>query len=308
MKRRKISRLFRFAVLSTSFLFSFSFLTATPAASPTVPTMEIEILPGVYVNGAKKAYVPLGQLVALKYYAVESYEGKWQQVQATVNLYSGGVLIDSQVSSLKADGYPKLAVFDPPVVKGKKNYGPFLVCAYFKDARGNTSPKAPCSDSSWIAIEVPIFLVSNGCGGQTGYKKIDQWEKTLLDERTLGNKTVDFRPACNAHDAGYSGFTIKNPRTGEVIDYLRYSRNMVDGEFLLDFQKICEKNFPLDGSDVIAAGSCYQWAGRYFSAVSQIGSFFYDANPVLPGIQTKYERPVAGTVGPRAVGFKRNNT
>ena len=282
---------------------------ANSVATPK-PNLEIELLPGVYDGKTRIKYVPLGQLISVKYVPTESYEGKFQTVQATVNLYSDGVLIQTETNSnITADGYPKMVVFNPPVKKGKKDYGPFLVCAYFKDIFGNTTAKAPCSASTWIPIEVPLVLVSNGCGGQTGYKKIDEWEKLLLDKRKLGTIEVDFRPACNLHDAGYSGFTVKQPRTGAVVDYLRIPRYMVDTEFLAELSKICEQNFPTGKSDLAASTSCFQWAMRYYSAVRMIGKVFYDANPVKFGIQTTYDKPATGTAtGAALAGFARSNS
>lgn len=285
------------------------FIPVVTNAETVKPTLEIELLPGVYDGKTRIKYVPLGQLISVKYVPTESYEGKFQTVQATVNLYSDGVLIQTETdSNITADGNLKTVVFDPPVKKGKKDYGPFLVCAYFKDVFGNTTTKAPCSASMWIPIEVPLVLVSNGCGGQTGYKKIDEWEKLLLDKRKLGKTEVDFRPACNVHDAGYSGFTVKQPATGEVVDYLRMPRYMVDTAFLADLTKICNQNFPVGKSDLAASSSCYEWATRYFSAVRMIGKVFYDANPVKFGIQSSYVKPAAGmATGAALAGFARSN-
>jgi hypothetical protein len=92
----------------------------------------------------------------------------------------------------------------------------------------------------------------NGCGGEG----VPAWITHILD----GFKEADFRPACNAHDVCYG-------RCGET-------QERCDKELRDDLQAICRATYGTD--DFEHRGVCVNQAGKYYKAVSSIGSTFYE--------------------------------
>lgn len=174
----------------------------------------------------------------------------------------------------------------------KKFFGPFYFCVWAEDAAGNRSAGAPNSSCAWRPIEVSMLALFyadkvNGCGPNHG------WATTaplnlLLDKRTWGETTVNFRPACNAHDAGYWGYAFENPVTGKVVDTRPWTRNQVDREFQANLDTICARS--LRGQpDLITScqtDSTYG-ATAYYAWVDWGGRGGFDSDATADGTQNQ---------------------
>ena len=105
---------------------------------------------------------------------------------------------------------------------------------------------------------VDIATISNGCGGGP-YASLVKVQNLLGDSSTYRNSlnpfgtryTVDFRPACNLHDAGYSGAYVWDAINGRWYDAFDRSKAEIDTKFLLDMQKLCEKQIPADAPEAL---------------------------------------------------------
>lgn len=94
---------------------------------------------------------------------------------------------------------------------------------------------------------VDIAAISNGCGGGK-YKILIAAQNAFGDSSTYRNSlnpfgqrfTVNFRPACDLHDAGYSGAYVWDNINGKWVDYFPMSKQLVDAKFLFDMRKLCE--------------------------------------------------------------------
>jgi hypothetical protein len=100
---------------------------------------------------------------------------------------------------------------------------------------------------------------------------------------------VNFRPACDMHDAGYSGGIVVDPVLVFIADTRGMSRSSVDSLFLTDLNTICNRSIPAYAP--VARTSCYGMAFTYYSAVRAAGWWSYDANPAVTGTQFTGTRP-----------------
>jgi hypothetical protein len=131
---------------------------------------------------------------------------------------------------------------------------------------------------------------SNGCGPAwlPGFP-------LLINQQTFGGKdsvskvnvsfTVNFKRACDLHDAGYAGLFVINRFGASPLDYGTYSKAAVDTKFFYDLCKICDETIP--ASNAKAREKCkglHLGALAYYYAVSsKAGLLSFDCNPTLPG-------------------------
>lgn len=159
------------------------------------------------------------------------------------------------------------------------------------------SRKAPRSVCKWVDVLVPIKNVSNQCGG-AGWDKVVQFQNwvgntsSFYDRRLNESFTADFTDACNLHDAGYGGATVRDILDGKrgdrpIVNFRLWSRGEVDKKFLEDMRKICVREIPKRAAG--ARKACREGRGRY-RAVRAVGGYFFDADLRKPGTQRKGHR------------------
>jgi hypothetical protein len=100
---------------------------------------------------------------------------------------------------------------------------------------------------------------------------------------------VNFRPACDMHDAGYDGGIVVHPIRGFVVDTRGMSRQSVDFLFLNDLMLSCEQQ--IGANAFVARSLCVTQAHIYFTAVRGFASSRFDASPAVPGTQPTGARP-----------------
>lgn len=160
---------------------------------------------------------------------------------------------------------------------------------------GEQFTKTPCSTPR----VVPISSVANGCGG-------GEWASLLAVQNYLGNTSkfadsnvnplartypVNFKDACDLHDAGYSGAVVRDKLTGLVVDFRTWSRKRVDDKFLADMQYLCKRQLP--GTAFTAIKNCMSTGGNFsvgaksrYNVVRCWGNLLFDADPTKPGRQS----------------------
>lgn len=197
-------------------------------------------------------------------------------------MFSDGtaVMTGKTSSFIKADGSTQKAWWRYPTGET----GPFYECFWAKDKAGNVSEGAPYSTCAWLSIEVPITLVSNGCGGSAWGDQVVAILNWIGDKRTYGKKTVNQRPACNLHDAGYSGATVRKLRSKQLIDYRTMSREEVDQRFASDLASQCRHYLPKKKKAL--RKECLEESYIYVGLVRQHGLEVYDADATTHGTQT----------------------
>jgi len=100
---------------------------------------------------------------------------------------------------------------------------------------------------------------------------------------------VNFRPACDMHDAGYDGGLVFDTLTGAVVDTRFQSRLTIDNRFYNDLITLCNRQ--IGGNAFVARSLCYSIAATYYGAVRAAGWALFDANPAVPGTQSSGTRP-----------------
>ncbi|MCL4294040.1 MAG: hypothetical protein KJ056_13630 [Acidimicrobiia bacterium] len=248
-----------------------------------------------------------GKKVVLEF-AVEDDSG-----QATVHLglYQGGALLwSASPGYVSATGKRLAATF----TSSASLVGPLFFCVWAEDAAGNQSEGSPKSSCKWIKLLVPISRVSNACGGEG-------WDFIVAAQNYLGNKhtyvnswvnplakawTVNFKKACDLHDAGYGGVMVKDTINKRVVDYRRWSRKQVDDKFWADMAKLCRQQIPPWGK--VARRKCLGRGGALsfgsaslYGIVRDWGYLFFDADLTVPGVQE------AGDWTARPTGGARDN-
>jgi hypothetical protein len=149
------------------------------------------------------------------------------------------------------------------------------------------------------AAEVPIAEVSNGCGGgpaSTAPRPDDVKTFTGADQKQY---KVNFRDACNSHDAGYSGAVVKDPPNGgTLVDFWDWTRASVDQKLRVELQAACDRDLPR-GDPAIAkckgtprsfTDTCKKniWGPALdvedaFNSVSSCGAAFWKKRPNVAG-------------------------
>lgn len=275
------------------------------AIEPTFFTYQLK--DGVTVDGKQQLFVPLGKAYSFSY-SVDNV-GKSGPGKLIFEMYSNGTFVWRQAVNVTANGTFSRKIPAPLFTKTTKNYGPFYLCASERLASGKAELKAPCAQWKWIAIEVPIAYVSNGCGGMTGIDLIDKAQAKLLNTRKFNGVVISYKDACDVHDAAYSGVVVRDKFFKKVINYLRWTRGLIDSRLELDIQQLCIKRFDptkVSATLVTLLSPCISMAHRYYLAVRAVGRAFFDANPAKPGIQSVYEDPL-DPIGPYGFGVERDN-
>jgi hypothetical protein len=119
----------------------------------------------------------------------------------------------------------------------------------------------------WVAIE----SVANGCGpGKASAEPspADASQFSNLDslnpiDRAFEAVEVNFRAACELHDAGYSGALVWDKINGQFIDFrdAKWTRAAVDQKFKEDMEKLCVEQVPADAP--LALERCKTGGVRY---------------------------------------------
>jgi len=167
-----------------------------------------------------------------------AYSVKDDSGRATTHLtlYEGGVKITArQRQNEKATGHRS----SWPIPMAADLRGPMYFCVWAQDAAGNHSKDAPMSDCGWISLIARVNDVSNGCGGAQWGPFWENVQNFFLNSQTYGDFKASFRDACNAHDAGYGGFTITDPITDRPTGFRTWTRSRVDDKFRADIQRLC---------------------------------------------------------------------
>jgi hypothetical protein len=130
---------------------------------------------------------------------------------------------------------------------------------------------------------VSLASVSNGCGGGVASS-----DARFADEWEFGAWRVNFREACNVHDACYSGTVVADPfasRPGQVVDFRTWSQERCDDAFLANMRTLCRRQIsgasPRVHSQMLdARNDCMFGEGRFqpscstfYSVVPQVGGF-----------------------------------
>lgn len=261
----------------------------TPTADTKPPVVTLRVpgdIPGI------GDIIGIGAAVNVSWSVYDdSKQAKW-----TLTLYSGGAGVDylsSHGRLVKALGDKQESRVDPG-----SGDGPFYVCVSAADDAGNKTKLC-----KWLSIQVPVPRVSNGCGGAQfgpGALAVQNW---LLDTQEYGGVPVDFRVACNLHDAGYGGLTVYDPFFRRVVDYRTWTRADVDAIFRLHLRRLCHKylddhnvtddqmwtcteGLPLAQVSVTVAAGLSPGARAYFEGVREHALAAFDTDVTKPGTQT----------------------
>jgi hypothetical protein len=131
----------------------------------------------------------------------------------------------------------------------------------------------------WIAID----KVSNGCGGGP-LIGLQNW---IGDTATYGNLNpfepkfkVNFREACNLHDAAYSGAYVWDSLRGKFKDFRDTTQAQADYDLQRDMNLLCNAQIPARWED--ARRQCRDGVGHYM-LVRAVGRFSYRDRYTLTG-------------------------
>jgi len=146
---------------------------------------------------------------------------------------------------------------------------------------------------------VPLASVANGCGPGKATTN-PRWgdTSTYTDSGGTGKKyTVNFRMACNLHDAGYSGSLVKDPLHGNrPVEFLPWNQVRVDNKFLDDMRLLCRQQIP--AAAAVARIQCEGHGGAFSfgaasraDAVKTFGYWVFLERPKLSGVWTNSADP-----------------
>ena len=171
----------------------------------------------------------------------------------------------------------------------------------------------PAGELAWPDLPdalVSLASVANGCGGGVAStaQRFGDTSTFLNSNNPLGTRyTVNFREACNMHDAGYSGAKVHDSFAGgAIVDFLGWSQLKVDGKFLRDMRSLCDSQIP--ASAPVARADCRASGGKTsfgamtrYNIVRQFGHIFFRGRPQLSGVW----KSTADEAGP-AVSISQN--
>lgn len=218
-------------------------LTVGQAAQAAVDNEPPVVLlsPAAWIQNTVPTFVPIGQGFDLKY-QLKDDSG---QSRITFVLYSGGTMVQmvGPQELVAANGSTQIWHMDPVTPTSALTSGPFSVCAIAVDDSGKASAPTPQASKActWLALEVPIGLVANGCGGQQWGPTLGKLQSSVLNAQSFGGHKVVFKPACDAHDAGYSGVTARDPVNDRVLNYRTLSREWIDNQLFWDMATLCQQ-------------------------------------------------------------------
>jgi len=135
-------------------------------------------------------------------------------------------------------------------------------------------------------IPFPAAAYGNGCSFPGPNLLLDQ-SPPLVDPSPWAFPwvfVVNFRPACDMHDAGYDGGIVFDSINGGTVDTRGQSRLTIDNRFYNDLIRSC--NQQIGANAPVARALCYPIAATYYFAVRAAGASRFDANPAVPGIQS----------------------
>jgi hypothetical protein len=247
-------------------------------------------------------------------------------VTVTVSLFSDGhqVTSDADYTFNLATGADQDHMVTFSHVTNEK--GPFYICVVAKDKAGNSSGRF--NNCVWRSVEVPLAILSNGCGSQDYGSVATHLQNWFLNTTkfiksqisALGSTMTEYyvvnvKPACDNHDGGYQGSTFKDAISGKIIDTRLMTRQQVDIKFKQDIATLCSKaGLPTNrlveciGGPLYSLGGVTQYAkgtaigaNTYATAVSAVAIKGFDSNSTVPLAQTK----IPATTQPS--GGARNN-
>ena len=146
----------------------------------------------------------------------------------------------------------------------------------------------------WTGPEDPSLpRISNGCGPQIPLVGWPPWanQHSFTGEKNV-QYLVNFKPACDLHDAGYAGLNVWDQFLDDVVpgvrgstDFSTWSREAVDKKLYRDMLTICIKTIPK--LDALAQNSCEGKLGAsgYYQMVKRAGYLAFDCDPKTPGTQ-----------------------
>jgi hypothetical protein len=137
----------------------------------------------------------------------------------------------------------------------------------------------------------PASAYGNGCSFPGPNLLLDQ-SPPLVDPSPWAAPwvfIVNFRPACDMHDASYDGGIVFDPINGSVVDTRTLSRSTIDNRFYNDLITSCNRQIGWNAP--AARAQCYTIASTYYLAVRGAGGLLFDANPAVPGVQSTGTRP-----------------
>jgi hypothetical protein len=259
-----------------------------PVTLPTPPTPPAEgKLPPKVTAFTTEGFARPGGKVDM-HFSVWDNSGR---ARVHIAVYQGGTKLDEGWSPwLSAKGKK---VSWPGTVDANST-GPLYFCVFGSDAAGNRG-KSSCA---WMPLRVPIWRVSNGCGGEG-------WDAVVGVENYFGNThtyvdsnvnplaasyPVSFVNSCNLHDAGYGGYAVWDEINHVIVDFRSWTRPRVDRKFLANMRKECAEQIPPSATTALAncqagGGNASIGAEWLYALVAKIGWRFFDTNLTMPGLQ-----------------------
>jgi hypothetical protein len=137
----------------------------------------------------------------------------------------------------------------------------------------------------------PASIYGNGCS-VPGPNLLFDTSPPLVDPSPWAAPwvfVVNFRPACDMHDAGYDGGVVFDSINGGAVDTRSQSRLTIDNRFYNDLITLCNRQ--IGGNAPVARAQCYSIASTYYFAVRAAGWALFDASPAVPGRQQTGTRP-----------------
>lgn len=183
--------------------------------------------------------------------------------------------------------------------------GPLQFCISASNAAGESSARAPRSSCQWVSVLIPIERVSNGCGGDGWGAAAEKAQNYLgntsvyLDSNINPSAkayTVSFVEACNLHDAGYAGVTVRDVlHGGRIVDLRRQTRAQVDVTFLRNMRLLCERQIPASATTALencksSGGNASFGSTSRYDFVRFYGGAFFDADLTKAGVQREGHR------------------
>lgn len=169
-------------------------------------------------------------------------------------------------------------------------------------SNGGTTSDAEPPDWPLRSALVSLASVSNGCGGGTASTD-PQFADTstyLNSNNPFGTRyPVNFRLACQVHDAAYSGAKVKDPfHRNKLVDFFDWEQPRIDRRFLDDMRTICVRSIPASAPG--ARADCRSTGGKTsfgaqsrYNVVYKWGHKWYIKRPALTGSWR-----IPGTGGP----------
>jgi hypothetical protein len=127
----------------------------------------------------------------------------------------------------------------------------------------------------------PASVYSDGCAFPAPAPMFDG--HVLPDPAPWWFFPVNFRNACDVHDAGYDGGIVVDPANGTTLDTRTLTRAQIDARFSYDLMAACSQQIPIWAA--VARSTCYGIAGSYVATVRTFGAASFDASPAVPGTQ-----------------------